>query len=261
MSWNGFDLVRNSIVHCPLLLFSQLVICFMTTARDLRSNSVIQTTYSPSGDTIYTTLSMDDLFDNEAKNNMELTRFLNDYSLDLLYGIDEITAAIALAQRLCDSYERVHISLKRGLGADEYGKQYAHFGERISEVRMWTRGARAEVKKLKEQQDQDLRRDKESKEQEQAEREKSKVRKEEFYLREKIISEIQNMMAEGSTFSENIDANVVAMRELRDKYVDVCKRIDEFGEEFAKEFQNYYLETSTKVNEFLQNQMATTQRI
>ena len=261
MSWNGFDLVRNSIVHCPLLLFSQLVICFMTTARDLRSNSVIQTTYSPSGDTIYTTLSMDDLFDNEAKNNMELTRFLNDYSLDLLYGIDEITAAIALAQRLCDSYERVHISLKRGLGADEYGKQYAHFGERISEVRMWTRGARAEVKKLKEQQDQDLRRDKESKEQEQAEREKSKVRKEEFYLREKIISEIQNMMAEGSTFSENIDANVVAMRELRDKYVDVCKRIDEFGEEFAKEFQNYYLETSTKVNEFLQNQMVTTQRI
>ena len=66
----------------------------MNTARNLRSNSIVQVTPQPSGEKLFTSLSMDELFDNEAKCQLEMSRFLNDYALDLLFGLDEIAKAV-----------------------------------------------------------------------------------------------------------------------------------------------------------------------
>ena len=107
----------------------------MNTARNLRSNSIIQITPQPSGEKLFTSISMDELFDNEAKCQLEMSRFLNDYSLDLLFGLDEITMTVEVAENLCDSFERVHVGLRRGLSEDEYKKKYAHFDERQRERR------------------------------------------------------------------------------------------------------------------------------
>ncbi len=56
----------------------------MSIDRALRSNSIIRTTYNPSGEKVYTAFTMEELTENEAKCQMEIKRFLNDYSLDLL---------------------------------------------------------------------------------------------------------------------------------------------------------------------------------
>ena len=230
---------------------------------------------------------------------MKITRFLNDYEIDLLFDIKEIEEGVTEARNLCEMYEEIHVKLKRTFlgiehGNEEYLRAYGNFEEKVKSILDWSKAARGELKKLK---DAELAEAKKAKEDEVAEakrlkdaelaeakqlraeelarqeekenqeneevlrKAKAKVTKEEYYFRDKIESEIDNMYEEGSTFLDDIQNNIATVKDLREKYVEIFMRVDEFGDDFRGEFGQVFEDISLKINDFIKEMLTRGQKI
>ena len=113
----------------------------MTSGHNLRSKERFD--YKIFGDVGIKVPKMDDLIDEESKLSMKMTRFLNDYAIDLLFDIKEIEEVATVAGNLCEKYEEIHVRLRRGFGTEEYKKLYDGFDEKLKSILDWSREARA----------------------------------------------------------------------------------------------------------------------
>ena len=97
---------------------------------------------------VLSTMSTANLCDEEEKVCLKIKRFIEEYNLDLLFDIQDIENAIFEFKKLIESYEEVHIELKRELG-DQHETQYVEFEEKYKSMSDWVINARLEIKRKK----------------------------------------------------------------------------------------------------------------
>ena len=128
---------------------------------------------------------MGDLIEEELKISCKIKRVLNEFELELLYDIEDIEGGIKEFRDVIESYENVHVMLRRKLGG-EYGETYEEYGSNMKKLNDWVRNAKVEIKrikkeKVKEQSEKSLNKEKEGL--------KAEVR----LFSERMRREIQNM--------------------------------------------------------------------
>ena len=239
---------------------------------------------------------MEKLIDEELKLCPKLKHFMNDNGIELLFELSDFEEAIQELRGLSQNYEEIHVNLKRLLG-DTYKDTYDNYDNQMKIIMDWNRNARIEIRKKKqEEKEEKSRKEKEEKEEkarkekeekeEKARREKEekeeKARKEdeekenktqeldkmkkklvaeEYYSREKMQFEIQNMEEEDSCFVDDIERNIILAKDMKTEYVEIFKKIYGFGDDFRKEFGTIYEEQSEKINVFVKSMMKRVQVI
>ncbi|MDP7406234.1 MAG: hypothetical protein QF495_05675, partial [SAR324 cluster bacterium] len=208
---------------------------------------------------------MENLIDEESKMHLKVTRFLNDNDLDLLFGIQEIEDGIAEAKILSEKYEEIHVDLKREFlktdhGAEEYARAYGNIEDRLKVILDWSKAARGELKRLKQEELANRQAAEDFAQAEELRLAKVKITNEEYYLRDKLNLEIDSMIAADCTFSDTIQDNIVYVKDLREKYVKILMKVDEFGADFREEFGQFD-EMSLKINTFIADMLARCQQI
>ena len=78
--------------------------------------------------------NMGEAIDIELKIVSKLNRFLEEYDLSLLFDIKEIQDAVIEARNLIESYEDIHIQLKKEL-KEEYMQTYKDYDSQVSILR------------------------------------------------------------------------------------------------------------------------------
>ena len=91
--------------------------------------------------------------DEELKLVCKLTRFMNEYELSLLYDVVDVEEGIKEARQLAESFEEIHVMLKRELGDEDYNENYSGYDAQISKITDWIRVTKLEIKKKKESRD------------------------------------------------------------------------------------------------------------
>ena len=156
---------------------------------------------------------------NEMKLVCKIKRFTNDFSLELLFDISDIEEGLKEIRNLSEQYENVHVELKIELG-ESYADKYTGYDNQIKIMGDWTKEAKREIKKRKEE----ARECQEIKEKENKveviAKVKQKIRAEEGYCRESIDREISNMQDLDSIFVEDIEKNIVVAKSLHQNYVE-----------------------------------------
>lgn len=66
-------------------------------------------------------------YDEEQKIVRKINRFMTENELDLLFDAKDIKEAIDELKNLLDSYDELHIGLKRELGEELYNENYKNF--------------------------------------------------------------------------------------------------------------------------------------
>ena len=179
---------------------------------------------------------MENLIDQEFKIVLKIKRFISEYSLDLLGDIKDIGEGINEQRVLSEDYESVHVQLKRVLGEND-AETYTNYDEQIGNLIDWGIKAKSEIHKRKEIESQ------------------AKLRNEEFYLRNTINNEIENINEESSMFIEDIGKNINFVKGLHKDYNTRLLKIGELGDEFHDEFRKVYNEQNSNVNLFIQAMM------
>ena len=75
------------------------------------------------------TAEMANFIDEELKIVKKLSRFHVEYELSLLYEVDDVEAGIRELKYLVESYEDVHLKLKREIGDEVYEETYTDYDE------------------------------------------------------------------------------------------------------------------------------------
>ena len=86
--------------------------------------------------------------DKETKVSFKFSRFVDEYDFDILFDIEDIEAGIIEIKKLIDSFEGIHVELKRELG-DRYQETYPNFAEKLKPMTEWVKNAKLEIKKQK----------------------------------------------------------------------------------------------------------------
>ena len=183
----------------------------------------------------------------------------------MLLDVKEIVTGIEEANDLCDRYQQVHVKLKRVLGEEEYGN--GNFQGKLDvEVRKfmdWNKEAKAEVRRLKLHALDKQEREDEVKEEKLAIREKAKCMalKDEQFHRQNIIDEINMMYEQKSTFPEDIQGNISIIRSLKEQYIQIFMRVDDFVDEQSDERRKVFTSVDTEINTFIKNMMIRIQNM
>ena len=111
--------------------------------------------YSKTGEKFQTYMRKDlvdmvSSIDEELKLVCKLTRFMNEYELSLLYDVVDVAEGIREARQLAESYEEIHVKLKRELGDGDYNENYSGYDTQISKITDWIRDSKLEIRKKKE---------------------------------------------------------------------------------------------------------------
>ena len=88
--------------------------------------------------------------DEEKQLSFKITRFFDEYELDTLFDIGDIELGITELKKLIESYEEIHIELKRELD-NEYENTYTDFEDKVKLMTTWVKNAKLEIKKKKEE--------------------------------------------------------------------------------------------------------------
>ena len=121
------------------------------------------------------------IVDEEKKVCLKIDRFIDEYELEVLFDIDDIEAGIKDSKKLLESYEEIHLELKRELN-DEYEETYKDFEIKSKIMTDWIKKAKLEIKKKKVQRKQEEKEEKFMKEKEERE---DRLKKEEKEKEEK----------------------------------------------------------------------------
>ena len=205
-----------------------------------------------------------DIMDSEVTLNMKISRFFNDNSMDLIFDVKEIEVSINDANDLCDRYQQLHLKLKRTLGEEVYGT--GNFQGKLDvEVRKfmdWNKEAKAEVRRLKLHASDKLEREEKEKEERLAIRSKAKnmAIKEEELHRQKILDEISIMYEQKSTFPEDIQSNISIIRSMKENYIEIFMRVDDFDDEL-NDHRKLFAGLDTEINTFMKNMMVRIQNM
>ena len=179
----------------------------------------------------------------EVKVRTKIKRFMADNDFDLFFDDTEIDEAIKEFSRLVDSFEDVHVELKRELG-EQYAMTYGYYDDELKGMTGWVKVARRESK--------DKKVSKASKESEDdMKRQQDKLRTEEKYLRDRIARELETYEHENSSFVEDIEKNVISIQELENQLMKLFGQIHSLGEDFSLTFGDYFAEQSKKISDFV----------
>ena len=195
---------------------------------------------------------MANYIDDELKLVRKIDRFMKENELSLLFDENDIERSIQQLDQLIDSYESIHVTLKRDLGDDEYattlGKEYE---DKIAFMTDWIRDAKLTIKRKKEKKISQL----DNEKNELTMKGRNKLRAEEKYYCDRIKYELENMYLKGSHpgFIEDIEKNVNRAYELIQGYTEIFIRIEEEGKEFLEEFSNSHEFYSEKLNEYIKD--------
>ena len=96
-------------------------------------------------------LAMASSVDKELSVVCRLERFLIEYDLRLLYEVGDIEEGIKEVCDIVESYEELHLRLKRELGTLSYEETYPEYEDRIKCVTDWIRSAKSEIRTKKEE--------------------------------------------------------------------------------------------------------------
>ena len=201
--------------------------------------------------------------DTETRLGMKIARFFNENSMELLLDVKEIEEGILYANELCDEYQSIHIKLKRGLDEPTFAGMQGNLDETVGKFMAWIREAKAEVRRMKLfAKDREEKEEKEREEQ-RAIRGKAKVMtiREEELCRQKILSEIENTYDQKSTFPEDIHANISVLRSMKEKYIDIFVRLDNFQDENSLDRRKLFLDLDTRLNTCIKNMMIRVQNM
>ena len=85
------------------------------------------------------------IVDEEKKFCLKTDRFRDEYELEVLFDIDYIESSIKESKKLLESYEEIHLELKRELN-DEYEETYRNFEIKSKIMTDWIKKAKLEIK-------------------------------------------------------------------------------------------------------------------
>ena len=152
--------------------------------------------------------------DEELRLVCKINRLYKEYEFDLLCDIAEIQEGISKLRSLIESYESMHISLKKELGT-EYGDSYPDYDAQLALMTDWIISARIEIKKRKRQSVNNELESKKEKEQldqdEQTRKIQEKLLVEEKYFRKKILEEVETLYEEDTQFISDIETNITSV--------------------------------------------------
>ena len=178
---------------------------------------------------------MGTLIDDELKITCKFKRFMSENSMELLYDISDIESAIQDLRNLLESYEEIHIRLKRELG-DEYDKTFPNFEQDVENMSYWIRTAKLEIKRRK---------------QERSDKEKVNLRAEVKIFSTRITRELDNIDEEGSNFMEDLERYAKVVQGLIDGYSNIFVRVEQQGSDFSEELQGDYEEQCSKLSSYI----------
>ena len=176
--------------------------------------------------------------DDEKKLCLKIERFLDEYVFEILFEVEEIEKGIVVLRKLVESYEGLHVELKRGLGG-AYDASYENYDVKVKLMMDWIKCAKKQIRVLKE-----------AEIEKEISRSKEKLKMEEKQFRKRIDQEMSNMIDEGSTFTNQIERNINRMAELISGYADLFLRLEDvFSDEYEKEFGDLFEEQNKNMND------------
>ena len=125
------------------------------------------------------------LVDEEIKVCLKFDRFLKEYEFDLLFDVEDIEAAIIEVKTLIDTFEDIHVELKRELD-DKYEEAYPKFSEKLKPMIDWVKNAKIEKKRKKVEK---LREEREKEEIEERVRKDKEEKEEKFRIKKEVKEE------------------------------------------------------------------------
>ena len=185
------------------------------------------------------------LVDNEEKLRRKIYRHIRENDMDLLFDVSDLEEAISGMRSLVNSFEDVHVSLRRELGSDQYDESYPDYDKQITNITDWIRNAKIAIKEKKTAAANagDC----------QIQQARIKLVTEEKYLREKIVQDLRTFREENSQFVSDLTDNIGAVAELQKQYTNLFLRIDEFGGGLDKLFGDNYKIQSELMHESIRD--------
>ena len=191
-------------------------------------------------------VAMASSIDEELKLVCKLTRFM--YELSLLYDVADVGEGMREARQLAESYEEIHVKLKRELGDEDYNENYPGYDAQISKITDWIMDAKLEIRKKKESRSNEA-------EQEKLEgsiKEIYKLRVEVKYLERRIKSGIARMYAENNVFVEDLEKHFNIAQRFIEEWTGIFVRIEASGSQYSEEFVGIYDELCNELDLFIQ---------
>ena len=158
---------------------------------------------------------------------MKIKRHINENEVDLLFDVSDIEDAISDIRSLTNSFEDVHVALRREL-KDQYKEKYPDYDKQIEDIAKWVKEAKKAIKEKKQASFVSHR--------DPVAQAKTRLKTEEKHLRAKIECEITTFNEENSFFISDIERNLLSIDELSKDYTNLFIQIEEMGEDFLKEF-------------------------
>ena len=88
------------------------------------------------------------IIDEETKISLKINSCFDENELDNLFSVEEIEKAILELKELRESYEGIHLELRRGLEG-EYEKLHGDYEKKIKMMVNWIKEAKKEINKKK----------------------------------------------------------------------------------------------------------------
>ena len=92
--------------------------------------------------------NLDQFSDSEEKLKMKIKRHINENEVDLLFDVSDIEDAISDIRSLTNSFEDVHVALRREL-KDQYKEKYPDYDKQIEDIAKWVKEAKKAIKEKK----------------------------------------------------------------------------------------------------------------
>ena len=91
---------------------------------------------------------MDQNLESEEKLRVKIKRYLIENDIDLLFDVRDIEDAISEIRSLANSFEDVHVALRRELN-DQYAVRFADYDQQINNITDWIKKAKLAIKEKK----------------------------------------------------------------------------------------------------------------
>ena len=108
--------------------------------------------YNVKGDKVPLTVPkvsvMDQNLESEEKLRVKIKRYLIENDIDLLFDVSDIEDAISEIRSLANSFEDVHVALRRELN-DQYAVRFADYDQQINNITDWIKKAKLAIKEKK----------------------------------------------------------------------------------------------------------------
>ena len=178
-----------------------------------------------------TTPIMDQNLDKAEGLRRKIDRCMSENDVDDLFDISDIEEVISQIRRLVDSFEDVHVVLRREL-ADQYSVQFPDYDQQMSDMLGWIKNAKKVIRDRKEAAAKQV--------PDRVAQARLRLSAREKLLREKIDNDIETFELEDSFFILDIEKNIDVIRSYSNEYSSLFITIEEMGEEFLNLFSDKF---------------------